>query len=90
MKWNELDNVQTNTGIKDRHLLHFLEELQKLARVGEEHNLTPAEIMATLVNLRDTWPPDEDLFNPAFAIPGTHLSLSSLFVECSRFMPSRF
>lgn len=67
-QWGKVEKLQTSEGVKDRHLLHFLDALREASDAGTKAGLSPEALFAKLEALRDTWP--ADLFNPAFAFEG--------------------
>ena len=67
---------QTSTGIKDRHLLYFLEKIHETADRAKESGANPAEVAKKLRELRQSWPQsDDELFNPTFSFPGMLLCI---------------
>jgi hypothetical protein len=65
-----MEKEQTSTGIKDRHLLHFLDELRSVYDEAQRANLGAEATIAELHRVRNNWQNNEMLFNPAFAFPG--------------------
>lgn len=71
-RWTEATRAQTRTGIKDRHLLYFMDKLKAAAESAKEEGLSPAETLERLREVRESWDlTDDELYNPAFAFPGT-------------------
>lgn len=71
-KWSEAEKEQSSHGIKDRHLLHFLDELRRTADDAEKRGLSPEDTVLELKRLRESWPQDDILFNPAFGLSGSY------------------
>lgn len=66
---SRLDKRNTDTGIKDKFFLHFFEQLKAACATAKASKLGSAQAVRAVIAKRCADMPD-DIFNPAFSIPG--------------------